>query len=264
MKKTLLTSTLATLMLFSSNIHAEIIGKEITYENDGVTFNGFIAYDADRAGTLPGVLVVHEWWGHNEYARKRARQLAHMGYVGLAVDMYGDGKQAEHPKEAGAFSGAVMKNMDVAKARFDAALDLLRKQQNVDPKKTAAIGYCFGGGVVLNMARMGTDVQGVASFHGSLDAKATAKPGTITTRILVCHGADDQFIPHEKVARFKKEMDTAKATYEFISYEGATHSFTNPGADAAAEKFGIPIAYNEAADKASWKQLKDFLADLFE
>ena len=261
--KNILTILTLTASLLTCTARAEIVGKEINYEHDGVTFNGFIAYDSAQNGQRPGVLVVHEWWGHNDYARKRARMLAKMGYVGLAVDMYGDGKQAAHPQDAGKFSGAVMKNMDAAKGRFDAALTLLRDQDHVDAKKTAAIGYCFGGGVVLNMARMGSDISGVASFHGSLDAKASAKPGDITTRILVCHGADDKFIPAEKVSNFKKEMDAAKATYQFISYEGATHSFTNPGADDMAKKFGIPIAYHEGADKASWKELKSFLKELF-
>ena len=243
--------------------HAEIATEEVSYSHDGVTFKGYLAYDDANTDARPGVLVVHEWWGHNDYARKRARKLANMGYVALAVDMYGDGKQAAHPEDAGKFSGAVMKNMDTAKGRFNAAHEFLKNRKNVNADKTAAIGYCFGGGVVLNMARMGVDIDGVASFHGSLGAKVEAEPGGIKAKILVCHGADDKFIPAEAVDAFKAEMKTAKADMEFISYEGATHSFTNPGADEKAKEFNIPIAFNEKADKASWKALRKFLNALF-
>jgi dienelactone hydrolase len=256
--------SLLTVLTIATVSSAKIVGEELDYEHDGVTFKGYLAYDDATSDPRPGVLVVHEWWGHNDYARKRARMLAKMGYVALAVDMYGDGKQAAHPGDAGKFSGAVMKNMDTAKGRFDAGLKTLRDHKRVDAKKTAAIGYCFGGGVVLNMARMGSDINGVASFHGSLGAKASAEKDAITAKLLICHGADDTFIPPDAVATFKKEMDDAQADYEFISYDGATHSFTNPDADAMGKQFEIPIAYNKEADKASWRSLENFLNKLFE
>jgi len=155
---------------------SKIEGKAVDYTSGGVTMKGYIAYDAKIKGKRPAVLVVHEWWGHNEYARKRARMLADMGYTALAVDMYGAGKQATHPDDAGKFSSETMKNFDTAKARFEAAIDLLKKQPSVDPGRIAAIGYCFGGGVVLNMARQGVDLIAVVSFHGSL---AAVKPDLI-------------------------------------------------------------------------------------
>ncbi|MFT5125601.1 MAG: dienelactone hydrolase [Kiritimatiellia bacterium] len=254
---------LVCLLGFSVRGFAEVVGEEITYEHDGVSFKGYLATDPAVTGTRPGVLVVHEWWGHNDYARKRARMLAELGYTALAVDMYGDGKQAAHPKEAGAFSGAVMANMESAKGRFDAALAVLRKHPSVKAEETAAIGYCFGGGVVLHMARMGTDLKGVASFHGSLKGKTQAEPGNVKTKILVCHGAADKFIPQEDIDGFKAEMDAAGASYEFHAYEGALHSFTNPGADAKAKEFGIPIGYNKAADEQSWKDMQTFFIKLF-
>ena len=186
-----------------------IEGKTVTYSADGVVMKGYLAYDRNITGKRPGVLVVHEWWGLNDYARKRARMLAAMGYTAMAVDMYGGGKQALHPDDAGQFSSELMKNFDTAKARFTAALDFLKKQKTVDPERIAAIGYCFGGGIVLNMARQGVDLKGVASFHGSLAAVTPAQPGMIKARILVLHGADDKFTTPEQVEAFKQEMKNA-------------------------------------------------------
>ncbi len=217
-----------------------IEGKTVTYSADGVAMKGYLAYDKSITGKRPGVLVVHEWWGLNDYARKRARMLAAMGYTALAVDMYGGGKQAMHPDDAGKFSSELMKNFDTAKARFMAALDFLKKQKTVDPERIAAIGYCFGGGIVLNMARQGVDLKGVASFHGGLAAVTPAKPGMIKARILVLHGADDKFTTPEQVEAFKQEMKTAGADYQFISYPGAMHSFTNPEADRVREEIQDP------------------------
>ena len=160
----------------SASAKPDIEGKTVQYTVDGVVMKGYLAYDKNITGRRPGVLVVHEWWGLNDYARMRARMLAEMGYTALAVDMYGDGKQAMHPEDAGKFSSELMKNFDVAKARFMAALDFLKGQPTVDPGRIAAIGYCFGGGIVLNMARQGVDLRGVASFHGSLSCSKTSHP----------------------------------------------------------------------------------------
>jgi dienelactone hydrolase len=241
----------------------QIKGEEVSYTGGGVTMKGYLAYDANVKGKRPGVLVVHEWWGHNEYARKRARMLAELGYTALAVDMYGDGKQAMHPDDAGKFSGGLFKNFDTAKARFLAAMDTLKKHETVDPARIAAIGYCFGGGIVLNMARQGMDLKGVASFHGMLDAVKPAKAGEVKAKIIVFHGADDKFIPAEKVEAFKKEMKDAKVDMTFISYPGAIHSFTNPDATDLGKKFNLPLAYNADADKKSWGELKKFLSEIF-
>jgi len=240
-----------------------IEGKDVEYTADGVVMKGYLAYDKNISGKRPGVLVVHEWWGLNEYARKRARMLAELGYAALAVDMYGEGKQAAHPDDAGKFSSALMKNFDVAKARFTAAEDFLKKQPFVDSGRIAAIGYCFGGGIVLNMARQGTDLKGVASFHGSLNAVKPAQPGSVKAKILVLHGADDKFITPEQIEAFKKEMKNAGADFRFISYPGAVHSFTNPDSDDYAKKFKIPLGYNAEADKKSWEELREFLDRIF-
>jgi dienelactone hydrolase len=224
---------------------------------------GYLAYDRNASGERPGVLVVHEWWGHNEYARKRARMLAEMGYTALAVDMYGEGKQAMHPDDAGKFSSELMKNFDVAKARFMAALGFLKEQSGVDPQRIAAIGYCFGGGVVLNMAREGIDLKGVASFHGGLGAVRPAQPGMVKAKILVLHGEDDKFVAPEQIEAFRKEMKDSGADFEFITYPAAAHSFTNPDADTYAKEFNLPLGYNAEADKKSWEELARFLESIF-
>lgn len=242
---------------------AAVEGREVQYSSGGTTLKGYFAFDAAKAEKRPGVLVVHEWWGHNEYARRRARMLAELGYAALAVDMYGDGKTAAHPEDAGKFSGELMKNAETTKARFLAGLEYLKAQPQTDPARIAAIGYCMGGGVVLNMARAGMDLKGVASFHGSLNAIVKAEPGGIKAKILVLHGADDKFVSPETIAAFKQEMADAKADMTFIAYPGALHSFTNPDADEYAKKFGMPLAYNAEADRLSWEELKKFLGDIF-
>lgn len=247
----------------SASAKPKIEGKTVEYSAGGVVMKGYLAYDKNIKGRRPGVLVVHEWWGLNEYARKRVRMLAETGYTALAVDMYGEGKQAMHPGDAGKFSSELMKNFGTAKARFMAALEFLKKQPVVDPERVAAIGYCFGGGVVLNMARQGVDLKGVASFHGSLAAVKPAERGAVKAKILVLHGADDKFTTPGEIEAFKQEMKAAGADFRFIAYPGAVHSFTNPEADAYARKFNLPLAYNAAADKKSWEELKKFLDMIF-
>ena len=254
------------LFLFVAGItasHAAIVTKNIDYPVEGTLMKGYMAYDDAIKGQRPGILVVHEWWGLNDYARKRARMLAKLGYTAFALDMYGGGKQAKHPDDANKFSSAVMKNLPLAKARFTGALDILRKEKTVDPQRIAAIGYCFGGGVVLEMARSGIDLARVASFHGML---ATANPvheGAVKIKILVMTGADDPFVPPEQVDNFKKEMDAAKVDYKLIVYPGAKHSFTNPGADKYGKEFKLPLAYNKEADEASWKEMQAFFQQIF-
>ena len=241
----------------------QIKGEEVTYEANGVTMKGYMAYDAGVKGKRPGILVVHEWWGQNDYVRNRARMFAELGYTALALDMYGDGKTASHPKEAGEFSAEVFKNFDAAKGRFNAALETLRKHRTVDRRRVAAVGYCFGGGIVLNMARQGADLSGAASFHGSLGAVQTAKPGAVKAKLFVAHGGADSFVPEEQVDAFKKEMADAGADLTFIVYPGATHSWTNPDADRFAKEFNMPVAYNPDADRKSWEDLKSFLDRIF-
>ena len=243
--------------------HAEIISKEISYKQGETVMKGLVAYDDSIEGRRPGVLVVHEWWGHNDYARKRARMLAEQGYTALAVDMYGDGKTADHPEDAGKFSSAVGGNLPLAKARFDAAVNTLKQQATVEADDIAAIGYCFGGGILLNMARMGTEIDGVVSFHGSVATSSPAKKGDIKTRVLVFNGADDPFVKAEQIAAFKQEMEAAGADYRFINYPGAVHSFTNPDADTYGKKFNLPLAYDAKADKDSWRQTQAFFKEIF-
>ena len=240
-----------------------IQGKAVEYSDNETLMKGYLAYDASQEGKRPGILVVHEWWGINDYAHKRARMLAELGYTALAVDMYGEGKQATHPEDASKFAGEVMQHMDVAKARFQAALNLLKSQETVDTTKIGAIGYCFGGGVVLQMARLGTDLDGVVSFHGSIATNNPAQPGLVKAKILVCNGGDDSFTTPEQIAAFKKEMDDAGVDYQFITYSGAKHSFTNPQADTLGAKFNMPIAYNKSADENSWNDMKQFFKEVF-
>lgn len=242
---------------------AEVVTKQISYRDNGTVMQGMVAWDDAVSGERPGILVVHEWWGQNDYARERARMLAELGYTALAVDMYGEGKTTEHPDEAGKFAQAVGGNMPVAKARFDAALAALKAEPTVDDADIAAIGYCFGGGIVLNMARMGTDIDGVVSYHGSLATENPADEGDINTEILVFNGAEDPMVTDGQVASFKQEMDAAGADYTFVNYPGAVHSFTNPGADAAGEKYDLPLAYDEAADRDSWAKTQAFFEEIF-
>ncbi len=242
---------------------AAVQGKEVSYQANGTTLKGYLAYDAAIKGRRPAVLVVHEWWGHNGYARKRADMLAGLGYTALAVDMYGDGKQANHPDEAGKFATEVSKNMPLARARFEAGMQLLRKQKTVDAGRMAAIGYCFGGAVVLNMARMGVDLRGVASFHGSLGTGNPAQPGKVKARIISFTGEDDPMIPADTVAAFRKEMESAGADFKVVTYPGVKHSFTNPDADELGRRFNLPLAYNAAADQDSWQQATVFMREIF-
>jgi dienelactone hydrolase len=240
----------------------KIKGEPVEYKAGGMTMKGYLAYDENVKGKRPGVLVVHEWWGHNEYVRKRARMLAEMGYTALALDMYGEGKTATHPDDAGKFSSETMKNFPVAKQRFEAAMAFLKKQPTVDPKRLAAIGYCFGGGVVLNMVRQGEDLKAVASFHGNLTAVEPAQAGKIKAKIRAYNGENDKFTPKEAIDAFMKEMRDAKVDFQFINYPGAVHSFTNPEADELGKKFGLPMAYNADADKKSWEDMTQFFAEV--
>lgn len=242
---------------------AAVVTETVDYEVDGRSFTGYLAYDENRRNR-PGVLIVHEWWGHTDYVRERAEQLAGLGYVAFALDMYGDGRTADHPDKAGEWAGRVKEDFGKAEKRFTAALDLLKDHPATDPEQTAAIGYCFGGGVVLNMARAGADLDAAVSFHGSLEPiNEKAERGDIRASLLVLNGADDPMVPKEQVQAFMQEMDNAGADYELINYPGAKHAFTNPAADEYAEQFDLPVAYNAAADKQSWQKMRDFFGRVF-
>jgi dienelactone hydrolase len=236
--------------------------EQVSYTGDGITMNGFIAYDENKEGARPAVLVIHEWWGLNDYSKKRARQLAELGYIAMAVDMYGNGKIADNPDSAGKYATPFYKDPQMMKARFDAALEKLKTYSQTDASKLAAIGYCFGGAQALNLARMGEDLKGVVSFHGNLHGVPLDK-SKLKADILVCHGAADPFVPQKEVDAFKNQMDSAGAKYTFKAYDGAVHAFTNPGATEMGEKFKIPIKYDAAADSASWNDMKEFLSRIF-
>ncbi|OGW39310.1 MAG: dienelactone hydrolase [Nitrospirae bacterium GWD2_57_9] len=243
--------------------YGKVVGKIVEYIVQGTTMKAYLTYDEAIQGKRPGILVVHEWWGLNDYARKRADMLAQLGYTALAVDMYGEGKTASHPDDAGKFSSELMKNFPVAKARFLAAEELLKKQPTVDPGQIGAVGYCFGGGIVLNMAAQGEDLKGIVSFHGSLTLVQQPKPGQVKAKILVLHGGSDKYAVPGQVEKFKNELKAAGADIRFVVYPDAMHAFTNPEATESGKKFNMPIAYNEKADKASWEEMQGFFKQIF-
>jgi dienelactone hydrolase len=256
---TLLTSLLLTCSL-AAPAPAALKTESVKYKAGDTPLVGYLAYDDAAKGKQPGVIVVHEWWGLNDYAKKRAETLASEGYVAFALDMYGDGKTTEHPEEAGPWASAVRGQAGVAKQRFMAAYDLFKANPRVDTSRIAAIGYCFGGAVVLSMAEEGMDLAGVASFHGALPQEPVAAGTAVKAKILVAHGADDGLIPAEQITTFIDNLKAAKADFQFIQYGGARHSFTNP--DAA--RYGMqPLAYNEAADRRSWQAMKTFFSEIF-
>lgn len=234
----------------------------VSYTLDSSTMNNFVVYDENLEGKRPVVMVIHEWWGLNDYVKMRARELASLGYIAMAVDMYGDGKTGNDPTEAQALATPFYMKPEKAKPIFEAALNKLKDFSQADMTKVAAIGYCFGGAQVVNLAKMGEDLKGVVSFHGNLMVMPANKD-LLKAPILVCHGADDPFVPPAEVDKFKKEMDSIGAHYTFKAYPGAVHAFTNPNATAMGEKFNIPIKYNAAADSASWKDMKDFFQVIF-
>jgi len=246
------------------NAKMMIAEEAVSYSSpgDSVTMNGFVAYDSSTNKKRPVILVVHEWWGLNDYSRSRAKQLAELGYLAMAVDMYGNGRTAEDPENAGKLAMPFYQHPDMAKQRFDAALSKIKTFPQADTNNIAAIGYCFGGAQVLNMARMGESLKGVVSFHGNL-AGVPADKSLLKAGVLVCHGEADQFVSADEVAKFKKEMDSIGAPYTFRSYPNATHAFTNPGATEKGTKYNIPIAYNAAADSASWNDMKQFFGKIF-
>ena len=244
-----------------STLSVTIKEDSVSYTLDGKSYKGYVTYDSSTKDKRPAVLVVHEWWGLTDYPRNRAKQLAELGYIAMAIDMYGDGKTADNPKTAQELATPFYKDPSLAKTRLEAALQKLKEYQQVDAAKIAAIGYCYGGYVVLNAAKLGTDLKGVVSFHGGLGG-APVKKELIKAKILVCHGEADQFVNPE-LAGFKKSMDSAGVEYTFKSYPNATHAFTNPAATENGKKFSIPIAYNAAADSASWKDMKEFFNRIF-
>jgi dienelactone hydrolase len=234
--------------------------RELDYRQGDTVLHGVVAWDDAVSGKRPGVVVVHEWWGLDQHARNQARRLAEAGYVGFALDLYGKGKIATHPQEAQAFVAEATKDPAVVAARFDAALEQLKQDPHVDPKRIAAIGYCFGGAVALDMARAGADLAAVATFHGALATKTPAQPGQVKAKILVLAGGADPFVPPEQVAAFEAEMRAAGAQFQVVTYPGAKHGFTNP---EAATHGMSQLAYDADADRQSWAALLKFLNEVF-
>jgi dienelactone hydrolase len=241
----------------------DIRTEVVTYSAGGANCTGYIAWDARKSGKRPGVLVVHEWWGHNEYVRRRARMLAELGYTAMALDMYGDGKQASHPKDAEKFMNEVLGSMDIAMQRFEGAEKVLRAHATCDRGHVAAIGYCFGGALVLNMARLGKGLDAVVSFHGNLATKTPVQRGDVKGKVLVCHGGADEFIPKAQVDAFEREMRAAGVDYRVITFPGAKHGFTSLEADQNGKQFGLPLAYDRAADEQSWAAMRDLFASVW-
>ncbi|MGK6352977.1 dienelactone hydrolase family protein [Parapedobacter sp. DT-150] len=238
------------------NLTDSVVAKAVNYQALGDTMVGYVAFCEDTV-KKPGILVVHEWWGLDDYTKRRTRELADLGYVAFAVDMYGQGKTADNPEGAMALAGPNYQDPKAAKQRFDAALAQLKALPEVDTTRIAAIGYCFGGSMVLNAVKLGDNLQAAVSFHGGLKG-VPADKNRVKTPILICHGAEDVNVPDTEVAAFKSEMDSINADYLFKEYPGATHAFTNPEATEKGKKFNIPIAYNAAADTASWNDMKAF------
>lgn len=236
--------------------------ETISFTADSANLHGFVVYNDSVKGKRPAVLVLPEWWGLNDYPKMRARELAKLGYVAMAVDVYGDGKIADNPDSAKAYAGPFYMHPEKAKARIDAAIARIKAYDIVDSSKIGAIGYCFGGGILINTARLGDDLKGLVSFHGSL-LGTPAKKGMLRTKMLICHGNADKFVSPQDVATFKKQMDSIGASYTFIGYDSATHAFTNPASTETGKKFNMPIAYNAKADSASWDAMKTFFNDLF-
>jgi dienelactone hydrolase len=237
--------------------------QTVSYQLDSSTRNNFVVYDENIEGKRPVVFVIHEWWGLNDYIKMRARELAKLGYIAMAIDMYGDGKTGPDPEQAGKLATPFYMNPASITPIYTAALKKIQEFPQADTNQKAAIGYCFGGAMVLNLAKMGEDLDGVVSFHGNLNV-VPANKDLLKAQILVCHGGADPFVPQAEVDQFKKQMDSIGARYTFKVYDSATHAFTNPDATETGKKFNIPVKYDAAADSASWKDMKDFFKKIFQ
>ncbi|MBI3089377.1 MAG: dienelactone hydrolase family protein [Candidatus Tectomicrobia bacterium] len=246
-------------LLLSIGAQAALRTEAVEYRQGDTLLQGYLAYDTDFQGKRPGVLVVHEWWGLVDYPKNRAEELAKLGYVAFALDMYGKGKSGATPQEAGQLAGAIRGNVDLMRARAQAALEALKRHERTDPRRTAAVGYCFGGGVALELARSGADLKGVVTFHGSLATQRPQDAKNIKGRVLVLHGSEDRSVTPAHVAAFQEEMRSAGVDWQLNIYSGATHAFSNP----AARMPERGLAYHEQAATRSWEAMKLFLADIF-
>jgi dienelactone hydrolase len=252
--------TTGLVLAMTSHAQAAVKTKAVTYSHDGVALKGYLVWDDAQTGKRPGVLVVHEWWGINDYAKKRAEQLAGMGYVAFACDMYGDGKLVDNPKDAGMLANGLRKDHKTWMGRANAAVKVLQDDPNVDPKKIAAIGYCFGGSTALELAHTAGPIAAAVGFHSALPPVDAAKAKNIKARILIAHGADDKFISDESIQKTKDAYDAAKVNYRFVAYPGAVHSYTVPDADA---RMLAGMRYNADADRQSWADMTKLFVETF-
>jgi dienelactone hydrolase len=244
----------------AGTVRAAIHIETVEYKQGGTTLEGFVAYDDAIKGPRPGVLIVHQWLGLTDYEKHRAEMLAQLGYVAFCADIYGQGVRPQNTQEAGVQAGKYKSDRQLLRARVNAGLDALRRQPLVDPKRIAAIGYCFGGTTVIELARSSADISGVVCFHGGLDSPTPADGKNIKCKVLVCHGADDPFSSPQDIAAFENEMRQGGVDWQLIKYGGAVHSFTQPNAGNDNSK---GAAYNEKADKRSWEAMKQFFAEIF-
>jgi dienelactone hydrolase len=263
-KNALICLAMLTITSFAqSKVPSSIKEEIVSYTIDGSTYKGFIAYDESIKGKRPAVVVVHEWWGLNDYTKMRARKLAELGYISMAVDLFGDGKIAANPKDAQDLTMPFYKDPTLAKSRLDAAIIKLKEFAQADTNNIAAIGYCFGGYVVLNYAKLGANLKGVVSFHGGLGG-VPADKNLLKAKLLVCQGGSDKFVSMHDGELFKHQMDSIHADYSFKVYANATHAFTNPDATKIGKEFNMPIEYNAQADKDSWNDMNIFFSRIFE
>ena len=244
------------LMATMGSAEAAVKSQKVTYKHGETDCIGYLAWDDAVEGARPGVLVFHEFWGLDAYAKRRVDQLASLGYIAFAADLYGDGKLVDHPNDARGLMMTVRENADDWRKRGLEALEVLKSQPQCDKSKIAAIGYCFGGSTVQQLAFAGTDLKAVVSFHGGLVKPTPEQVKAIKSAILICNGADDSFIPEMAIKDFREALDKNGGKYQFVNYPGALHSFTVPEATETAKKFGIPIAYNKAADEQSWADMR--------
>jgi len=263
MKKIL---ALSVLVLFGlvSLANAGIKTEEIEYSHNGAKLTGYLAYDDSKSGKRPGVIVVHEWWGHNDHARNRSKMLAEAGYTAFALDMYGSGKLANHPKKAGEFMNAAFSNWLDSQARYNKALEILKGHKTVDATRIGSIGFCFGGAVSIKMAKGGADLKGVVAFHSALPIEPAITKNSMKSAVLIINGSEDGFLKPESVASFSLDMFKANVDFTYMNLKGVKHSYTNPQADEFAKKFNISaLQYNKKADEQAWAAMLSFFKRVF-
>ena len=263
MKKILVLSVIS-FFSFVALANADVRTEEIEYSHDGTQLKGYLAFDDSKLGKRPGILVVHEWWGHNDHARNRAKMLAEGGYTAFALDMYGAGKLANHPKKAGEFMNAAFNNWSKSQARYNKALEILKAHKTVDANRIGSVGFCFGGAVSIKMARGGADLKGIVGFHSALPMEPAIKKNSMKSAVLIINGSEDGFLKPETVAAFSQEMFNSNVDFTYMNLKGVKHSYTNPKADEFSKKFNIPaLQYNKKADEQAWSEMLRFFQRIF-